>query len=289
MSTVAEQPDAPIVDAHHHVWSLDDVPQPWIREDMSAIRRDFSIEDYRADTAGSHVTRSIIVQTVASFRETLGLLRLSSTNDVVRGVIGWVDLTDADVAGAIVQLRESAGGERLVGIRALVESEPDPGWLLRPDVQRGLQSVAAAGLVFDLLVTPPQLAAAAQVAELVPDLYLVLDHLGKPPLATGDLHGWSADLRSLATHHNVVAKLSGLVTEASWAEWTAADLEPAVTVALEAFGPDRLLFGSDWPVCRLAADYSTVVDSARYLLRTLAPAERQRVLSDNASAVYSLT
>ena len=182
----------------------------------------------------------------------------------------------------------ASGGAKLVGLRHQVQSEPDPDWLTRPDVLRGLAVVARVGLVYDLVITPGQLAAAARAAAAVPDLTFVLDHLGKPPIASARTDPWAADLRRLAALPNTAAKLSGLVTEADWHRWRVADLRPYAEVAFDAFGPARLMFGSDWPVCTLAASYPDVLAAARDLTAGLTPAEREAVFAGTATAVYGL-
>src|SRR5581483_6708598 len=174
------------------------------------------------------------------------------------GVVGWVDLTAPDVADRLAALRELPCGGRLVGIRHDVQNEPDPEWLLRPEVQRGLRAVAAAGLAYDVVVREPQWPAVRAAVRALPEVAFVLDHLGKPPVAAGRLEPWSGWLGELAAEPNVTAKVSGLVTEADWERWTAADLRPYVERGLAAFGPGRLMFGSDWPVCLLAAPYEEV-------------------------------
>lgn len=175
-----------------------------------------------------------------------------------------------------------------MGIRHQVQGEPDPRWLLRPDVLRGLAAVAAAGLAYDLLVLPHQLPAAIRVAELLPGLTLVLDHLAKPPVATGATEPWAGRIRALAALPNTVCKLSGLVTEAAWDSWTADGLRPYADVVLDAFGPGRLMFGSDWPVCGLAATYGEVLDAARTVTDGLSEDEHDAVFGTTARRVYGL-
>ena len=278
------------VDAHHHVWDLATLPQPWIDPvRQSAIARSFDIEELRAAAVAAGVVQTVVVQTVAVAEETPALLRLADRDPLVAGVVGWVDLTRADVEDAIARLRALPGGDRLVGVRHVVEAEPDPAWLDRPDVRAGLQAVARSGLSYDLLVFPHQLPAAVRTVRDLPTATFVLDHLGKPPLWTGDLETWAALLRELATSPNVHAKLSGLVTEADWDRWSVDDLRPAVDVALDAFGPQRLLWGSDWPVCLLATSYAAWVQASDELLSGLSDTERAAVLGDNARRVYRLT
>ncbi|MFI2410290.1 amidohydrolase family protein [Streptomyces sp. NPDC018947] len=280
----------PIIDAHHHVWDLGARPQPWITgEALAPLARSFSAADLTAQARAAGVTGTVVVQTVCVPEETPELLALAAGSDLVAGVVGWTDLTAPDVADTIAALRERPGGDRLVGIRHQVQEEPDPCWLLRPDVRRGLTAVAAAGLVYDLVVTPGQLAAAADAAARLTGLTFVLDHLGKPPIATGELEPWGADLRRLAALPNTVGKLSGLVTEAAPGNGRTEDLRPYADIALDAFGPQRLMFGSDWPVCTLRADYTSVVGTADRLTEALGPDEKDAVFHRNALRVYGLT
>jgi len=181
-----------------------------------------------------------------------------------------------------------AGLERewLVGIRHQVQGEPDPRWLCRADVRAGLRAVADAGLVYDLLTLPPQLPAAIETVRALDDLVFVVDHLSKPPIASGELEPWATHMRTLAAHENVVCKLSGLVTEADWGTWTVDDLRPYADIVLEAFGPDRVMFGSDWPVCTLAASYAEVVAAAEALV---GPSEREQIFGETARRTYTLT
>lgn len=274
-----------LVDAHHHLWDLGVREQPWLAQPgLEALRRNFLAPDYAAVAAGAGVTASVVVQTVDLPEETPELLAIADGSGPVAGVVGWVDLTAPDVADRLAAF----GGRKLSGVRHQVQSEPDPGWLTRPDVLRGLAAVARAGLVYDLVITAGQLPAASAAAAAVPDLMFVLDHLGKPPVAAGELEPWAADLRRLAALPNVVAKLSGLVTEADLAHWQTADLRPYAEVALECFGADRLMYGSDWPVCTVAASYDHVLAAARDLTGALSAAERQAVFAGTATRIYRL-
>ncbi|NGN64556.1 amidohydrolase family protein [Streptomyces sp. A7024] len=276
-------------DAHHHVWDLSVRDQEWITgAAMAPIRRDFAMADLEPEARAAGVTRTVLVQTVTVAAETPEFLALAAAHDLVAGVVGWTDLTAPSVAEELARLRELPGGEHLVGIRHQVQGEPDPRWLEREDVLRGLRAVEAAGLTYDLLVLPHQLPAAVTAARAVPGLSFVLNHLAKPPIAAGALEPWAADLRRLAALPNVAAKLSGLVTEADWRHWSVKDLRPYADTALDAFGPDRLMFGSDWPVCRLAASYAEVVEAAEALTDALSPAERDLFRSGTARRVYGL-
>ncbi|MEV6406603.1 amidohydrolase family protein [Streptomyces bobili] len=281
--------DRPIIDAHHHVWDLTVRPQPWIAgEQLAPLARSFSVADLATEARAAGVVGTVVVQTVCVPEETPELLALAARSDLVAGVVGWTDLTAPDVADAIAALREQPGGEHLVGIRHQVQAEPDPQWLLRPDVQRGLTAVAEAGLAYDLVVKPHQLAAATAAAAQLIGLTFVVDHLGKPLIASGWLDPWATDLRRLAALPNTVCKLSGMVTEAAPGSWRTQDLKPYAETALDAFGPRRLLFGSDWPVCTLQASYSTVVEVADELTDSLGVEEKAAVFHGNATRVYRL-
>lgn len=276
------------VDAHHHLWDLTVRDQDWIRgPGLRPLRRNFTLADLEPQARAAGVGRTVVVQTVTVPEETPELLALAARHDLIAGVVGWTDLTRPDIAGELARLRALPGGTFLKGVRHQVQGEPDPEWLLRPDVLRGLAAVADAGLVYDLVVLPHQLPACAGVAAALPRLTFVLDHLGKPPVATGAREPWTAHLRSLAALPNTVAKLSGLVTEAG-AGWTADHLRPYTDTALDAFGPGRLMFGSDWPVCTLAAGYPDVHDLARELTADLAPPERTALFETTATRVYDL-
>jgi L-fuconolactonase len=278
-----------IVDAHHHLWDLGVRDQDWITGPaLAPLRRDFLLADFQPLAEANGVAASVVVQTVTVPEETPELLALAAAGDLIAGVVGWADLTAPDIADRIAALTEMPGGDKLAGLRHQVQSEPDPDWLTRPDVLRGLTAVAQAGLAYDLVITSGQLGQATRAAAAVPGLRFVLDHLGKPPIAAGRTEPWHADLRGLAALPNTSAKLSGLVTEADWHRWQVADLRPYAEAALDAFGPSRLMFGSDWPVCTLAAGYPSVLEAARDLTADLSPAERDAVFCGTATTAYGL-
>jgi L-fuconolactonase len=268
------------VDAHHHLWDLAVRDQPWIDGPaLAPLRRSFGVEDLYAAARGTDAT--VLVQTVTEPSETPDLLALADEHELIAGVVGWVDLTAPDVADVLAALEPTW----LVGIRHQVQGEPDPRWLCREDVRRGLRAVARAGLVYDLLTLPPQLPAAIETVRALDDLVFVVDHLSKPPIASGELEPWATHIRALAAHENVACKLSGMVTEADWARWTVDDLRPYVEVVLEAFGPERLMFGSDWPVCTLAASYAEVVAVAEALVPL---GDRPAVFGETCRRIYTL-
>jgi L-fucono-1,5-lactonase len=281
-----------VIDAHHHVWDLTVRDQPWIAgPDMAAIRRTFTVDDLRPAARAAGVGATVLVQTVTVAAETPEMLALAAADPLVAGVVGWTDLTSPAVRDDLAALTGGPNGGWLVGIRHQVQSEPDPDWLRRPDVIRGLHAVAAAGLAYDLVILPHQLPAAAYAAAAVPGLRLILDHAGKPRTAGGELGSWTAAVRDLAARPNTTCKLSGLVTEAprgTRPEAFATVFATVADVVLGAFGADRVMFGSDWPVCLLASDYAGVMSLARSLTAGLSPAERAAVFGATAARAYRL-
>jgi L-fuconolactonase len=279
-----------IIDAHHHVWDLTVRPQTWISgEALQPLNRSFSADDLAPDARAAGVTATVVVQTVTLPEETPELLALAATGELIAGVVGWTDLTAPDISATLAALREQPGGQYLVGIRHQVQDEPDPQWLRRPEVWRGLIAVAQAGLVYDLVVKPEQLPAAVAAATDLPGLTFVLDHLGKPPVATGALEPWADHVRKLALLPNTVCKLSGLLTEASPGAWRIDDLRPYADAVLDAFGPQRLLYGSDWPVSTLEAGYSDTIRITDQLTDALSADEKDAVFRRNAARIYGLT
>ena len=278
-----------IVDAHHHLWDPARRDYPWMTGDAAALRRPIGLDELRATVEPLGVVATVAVQAASTEEETVELLALAAASGgLVAGVVGWIDLTAPDAGERLSALREAPGGERLVGIRHAVHDEPDPGWLERDDVVRGLRAVAHAGLPYDLLLFPEHLAAAARIAAALPELGLVVDHGAKPHIAAGEREPWSSDLAALAAHERVHCKLSGLVTEADRRNWREQDVGSYAERLLELFGPERLMFGSDWPVCTLAASYAEVLDLARSALAGLGAAEQDAVLAGTARRFYGL-
>jgi L-fuconolactonase len=273
-----------VIDAHAHVWDLDRRDQPWIPVG-SPIRRTYSLSDLERAVSASPVERVILVQVINKAEETAEFLTYADTCDLIAGVVGWVDLCDAGLEDVLHEL--SATG-CLAGIRhqALAELDPEA-WLASSVVSRGLDVLERFGLPFDLIVRPQYLRLAAITARAHPSLCLVLDHLGKPPVASGSLDPWAAAVRQLALEPNVCCKLSGVHTVAR-PECPYRDLEPYLDVALTAFGSDRLIFGSDWPVSTQAASYSEVLDVAKAACSRLPASEQAAVFAGNAERVYRL-
>jgi L-fuconolactonase len=275
-----------IVDSHHHFWDPSRRDYPWMGDELASIRRPFGPEDLRPLLSANRVDRTLVVQTISSVDETSEFLATAVTTDFIAGVIGWVDLTDPMLGSTLAELRSGPGGSHLVGIRHQVHDEADERWLLRDDVLRGLRAVGEANLVYDLLVRTRELRSAHEVARRFPDIRFVIDHLGKPHISAGPRDPeWEQAMAPFAALPNVSCKLSGMVTEASWSDWTPDDLAPYVHRVLDWFGPERCMFGSDWPVCLLAATYGEVLEA----LRELDAAETAGVLGGNATRVYGLT
>jgi L-fuconolactonase len=276
-----------IIDAHHHVWDPGIRRHAWL-DGFPALNRRFGLSDFEQASAPEGITGSVLVQVLASAAETEEFLALAAGSDLVNGVVGWADLTSPAVSSEIARLRALPGGNRLVGVRHLVQDEPDPDWLRRSDVCRGLRAVGAAGLAYDLLVRPAQLPAALAATGDLADVTFVLDHGAKPAIASGCREPWASLIGGLAARPNVSCKVSGLVTEAG-PGWRPAQIVPYIDHLLDCFGPSRLIFGSDWPVCTLAASYAEVTAVARDALRArLGPAELDAVFAANATTAYRL-
>jgi L-fuconolactonase len=274
------------IDAHHHFWDPARASYPFLTDELASIRRAFGPADLAPLIASAGIDATIVVQTRSSLEETEEFLATAAVTPFVRGVVGWVDLRDPAVEEMIARLRAGPGGDRLVGIRHQVHDEADAHWLGRADVQRGIRAVGNAGLVYDLLVRARELPAARDVVAAMPDVRFVVDHLAKPAIRSGADSAWDAAVASFRGLPNAWWKLSGLVTEADWHAWQPSDLQPFVDRALEVAGADRLMFGSDWPVCLLAAGYDEVVSTAHTLMAALTADEQAAVFGGTAVQVY---
>jgi len=273
------------IDAHQHFWIYEPKEYAWIDESMTALRRNFLPSDLENDLAESGFHGCIAVQARQTLEETRWLLELSAKSPFILGVVGWVDLQSPDVRS---ELEKFAHNPRFVGVRHIVQSEPDDRFLLRPDFLRGISVLQDFDLTYDILIYPRHLAVAAEFVARFERQRFVLDHLAKPPIKSGDLGQWKAGIRRLASYANVFCKLSGLVTEADWRNWKEEDLRPSLDAAFEYFGPTRLMIGSDWPVCRLAASYLRTTGAVKdYLSRC--PANVQAgVLGGNAQRFWKI-
>lgn len=273
------------IDSHQHFWKYDAVRDAWITAEMAVLRRDYLPQDLAPELQRNNVDATIAVQADQSETETLFLLDLAEANSFIAGVVGWVDLRSPQLAD---RLHFYSRYERLVGFRHIVQAEADDRFLLQDDVMRGLRQLQPYGFTFDLLVYPRQLPAAIEVSSRLPGQHFVLDHVAKPPIRAGERRPWEQHIRELAENPNVYCKVSGLVTEADWQRWTPDDCKPYLDVVFDAFGVDRLMFGSDWPVCLLAGTYSQVTALIADYAQQLAPRALESVMGLNAMRFYRI-
>lgn len=278
-----------VVDSHQHFWDPTRADYPWMTDALAAIRRPIGPDDMRPILRDNGVDRTVLVQTRSDIEETHEFLAIAARTDFVAGVVGWVDLTDPAVGDRLAEIRDGAHGEWLVGIRHQVHDEEDPEWVARDDVVRGVGEVGKAGLAYDLLPRERELPACLKAVDAHPDMRFVVDHIAKPRIAEGVMEPWASRLKEIAERPNVFCKLSGMVTEASWTAWTADNLRPYVEFVMECFGEDRVMFGSDWPVCLLAADYATVKGTLEAILGATESAASAKVFGANAMTFYGLT
>lgn len=270
------------IDAHHHLWALARGDYGWLTPALTPIYRDFSLSDLAPHLAAAGIEGTILVQAAPTEAETEFLLDIAENADVVRGVVGW---TDFDAADAVARIDAQAARKLLVGLRPIVQDIPDDDWLLRPTLAPSVTAMAGHSLVFDALVLPRHLPRLLLLVDRHPDLQFVLDHCAKPRLATGELAVWQRDVALLAERPNIVCKLSGLATEAA-PDWQIADLRQAVDHVLACFGPQRLLWGSDWPVVNLAGGYEKWFVAAETLLSGLSADEKANIFGGNAARIY---
>ena len=273
-----------IIDAHHHLWDPRSRRYPWL-SDVPSLDRAFQSSDLSAAIAELPVKGTVVVQATSTDEETRWLLDAAQSSDLILGVVGWVDLLRPGVSERLMQLSNLP----LVGIRHQAQDEPDPAWLVRAEVIQGLGAVRDAGLPFDLLVRRQQRPAALRLVASMPDQYFVIDHLAKPEIAAGEWSSWYAWMVAMASHPAVFCKISGLVTEADWRSWRTQHLKRYINAALELFGPDRCMFGSDWPVSLLAAEYGEVVNLVEAAIPGLTAAERDSLWRGTATSVYGLS
>ncbi|WP_028138941.1 amidohydrolase family protein [Bradyrhizobium japonicum] len=278
-----------IIDAHQHFWDPARADYPWMAADeLAPIRRAFGPADLAPLLKANGIDASILVQCRSSLEETEEFLAIAHATPSVIGVVGWADLTDGALSDTLARLRGLPGGDKLVGIRHQVHDEADPDWLLREDVQRGLTAAFAHDLTYDFLVRTRELPAAIATAQAFPQARFVLDHAAKPPIADGGSAEWSHRIKALGTCGNVWCKISGLATEAVWNDWDVERLFPFVAHAADCFGEDRLIFGSDWPVCLLAGSYGEIKAALEACLAKLGPQVRDKAFGVNAAQAYRL-
>jgi len=270
------------IDAHQHFWRYQPVRHGWITPEMQVLQRDWLPEHLRPDLSAAGIDATVAVQADSSEHETHFLLDLARDNPEIAGVVGWVDLTAANIGD---RLEYFAGFEKLKGFRHIAQSEPDDCFLVRDDFLRGIHSLKAHHFTYDILIYPKQLPAAAELVRRFPRQRFVIDHLAKPRIKAGEIEPWATLMRKIAENDNVLCKLSGLVTEASWTGWCPSDFALYLDVAFDAFGVDRLMLGSDWPVCLLAASYAQVTQ----LIANYACSDHDKIFGQNAALFYGLT
>ncbi|MFM7183682.1 MAG: amidohydrolase family protein [Planctomycetota bacterium] len=273
------------IDAHQHFWTYSAAEYPWIGPGMERLARDYLPADLAPLLAAEGIDGSVAVQARQSLAESRWLLELAEARPLVKGVVGWVDLQSERVGD---ELHLLAANPKFVGVRHVVQDEPDPRFVLGEDFVRGLRLLHRHGLTYDLLLYPHQLAAAIELVSLVPEQPFVVDHLAKPRIAAREIDGWARDIRAIARHDNVCCKVSGMVTEAVWQGWKRDDFTPYLDVVLEAFGPERLMVGSDWPVCLLAGEYADVAAIPREYFARLSASEQALVHGGTAARFYGL-
>lgn len=273
------------IDSHQHFWHYNAARDGWITDDMSVLKRDFLPEELIQQMRVSGIDGSVAVQADQSESETQFLLKLAESSPEIVGVVGWVDLKAEDVSERLGYYSQF---EKLLGFRHIVQAEPDDRFLLREDFQRGIKALERHGFTYDILIYERHLPVAAEFVRTFPSQKFVIDHVAKPTIKSKRLDDWARGIRAIAAHPNVCCKVSGMVTEADWRRWKEADFKPYLDVVFEAFGADRLMFGSDWPVCLLAASYGEVRDIVENYVCNLSQAEKQKIFGLNATRFYGM-
>ena len=276
-----------MIDSHQHFWKLGQFDYSWLEaEELSSIRRDFLPDDLQPVRESVGISHSVVVQTQHCLDENRWALKMADTNESIAGVVGWVDLASPDVEQQLLEFKDHP---KFVGIRHVTQDEPDDNFIIREDILRGLKSLEKHAVPFDLLFYEKHLHHAVAVAKHVPDLPLVIDHLSKPLIKSGEIREWADNLKAAAKFQNVYCKLSGMITEADWTSWKPDDLRPYVETAIEAFGLQRCMFGSDWPVCLLAGSYNDVVNALNDVLGPISESERSQLFMNTAKTFYQLS
>jgi L-fuconolactonase len=275
-----------IIDAHHHLWKFNKTDYPWMDESMAVLQKDYMPADLEPQLAGSGVTGTIAVQARQKLEETKWLLDLAGQNQFIKGVVGWVDICAEQLSR---QLDEYSSHPLLVGVRHVVHDEPDDDFMLRPAFIKGMEKLVQHNLTYDLLIFPRHLKKAVELVSLFPDQRFVLDHMAKPFIRDGSLEPWTVDMAELGNFPNVWCKLSGMVTEAHPEQWKYEDFLPYLDSVVESFGPERLMLGSDWPVCRLAAEYEQVMDIPLRYFGDLGPDDKEKIFRLNCMECYELS
>jgi L-fuconolactonase len=277
------------IDSHHHIWDLSIRDQEWIKGDaMQPIRKNFIISDLNNAIKSSRIDRTILVQTVTDYAETPELLKIAQSEQLVGAVVGWLKIDAPDAIAHLHQYLDLPGAEYLKGIRDIAQDHPDPNYLAKPETISNVRKLGELGITFDLLTKTPELAAAIELVRACPDVQFVMDHISKPYIAKKEIEPWKTLMSELATFPNVLCKVSGLVTEANWNDWNTKDFKPYVDHVIEIFTPQRLMFGSDWPVAILGGSYAEVVELAEALTSQLSPSEAEFFWHKTAEAGYQI-
>jgi len=275
----------PRIDSHQHFWKYNPAHQVWMTEQMGVLRRDYLPDELKPLLQSVQFHGSIAVQARQMVEETKWLLRFSEEHEFIKGVVGWVDLRSAALRG---QLEDYSRDPKLVGVRHVVHDEPDDRFMLREDFQDGIAQLREFEMTYDLLLFPRHLPVAVELVKKFPDQPFVLDHIAKPVIRQGLVSPWREDLRELARFPSVYCKLSGLVTEATWKRWCAEDFRPYLDIVFEAFGPERLMIGSDWPVCTLSGDYQATMNVVIDFVKQFPVDTQNKILGGNCARFYGL-
>ena len=279
------------IDSHHHLWDLSIRPQEWMVGDgMEPVARNFNTDDLRAAIAGTRIEKTVLVHATTTYDETYELLEIAQVDETVIAVVGWLQIDSPDAISHCEKYLEASGGSYLKGIRDVAQDLPDSNYLAKPQSIATVQQLGKMGLTYDILTKTPELRAAIDLVKACPDVQFVLDHISKPYIAKGEIEPWKSLITELASFENVSCKISGMVTEAQWNNWKSEDFAPYVDHIIESFSPQRLMFGSDWPVALLAApSYSKVVQLAEDLTATMSETENELFWRKNALSAYKIT
>ena len=277
------------IDSHHHLWNLKTLDREWIiGEKLAPIKRTFAMEDFLQERASSSIDLSILVQSATSYAEIREMFDLAQEHRSIAGLVAWIDMSSKDCIDRLDSYLDLPGAEYLVGIRDGAQGRVDIGWLSSQTVVQNVKKLASKNLAFDLLVDPPHLPSSLSLIKQVPEVTFILDHIGKPNIANGEISEWLSIIKEIAKPENIYCKISGMATEADWQNWQVEDFRPYFEVVIDAFGIDRIMFGSDWPVCKLAASYGQVVEIAEYLVSELSESEKDKFWSKNARTAYAI-
>ena len=273
------------IDSHQHFWNYNPVRDRWITPEMSVLKKNFVPHELKSILSSNKIEGCVAVQADQSEIENDFLLKLASDNDFIKGVVGWIDFRSENI---VEQLSHYATYKKLKGFRHMVQAEPDNHFLLRPDFMRGISALQPFGFTYDILIYPQHLPVAIEFVKKFPSQKFVIDHLAKPEIRKGNILGWKKDIQALGALKNVHCKISGLVTEADWQKWTDTDIKPYLDIVLEVFGVDRLMYGSDWPVCLLAASYEKQLSVITTYIKMLSVEEQNKIMGLNAINFYNL-